>query len=140
MGWGAVRGAHPQGSKIDCKKKSSFAPLWSIITPELMVLLSGLNCSVHARDGFMGRMLGLESVGADKHSIWTPENFPSARRRTTGPQASLRLGSAHTTGQTQATKGLAKMRPQMQPPAWVTAGAPHEARISLHIGRQATSI
>lgn len=80
-----------------------------------MVLLSGLSCSAHARDGVIEGMLGLEPVGADRHSIWTSENFPSAPRRTAGPQASLRLGSAHTTGQTQATQGLAKTRPQTQP-------------------------
>lgn len=98
-----------------------------------MVLLSGLSCSAHARDGVIEGMLGLEPVGADRHSIWTSENFPSAPRRTAGPQASLRLGSAHTTGQTQATQGLAKTRPQTQAPAWVTAGAPQETRyLSLH--------
>lgn len=42
-------------------------------------------------------MLALDSVGADGHNIWTPENFPSAQGRTACPRASLRLGSAHTT-------------------------------------------
>lgn len=78
-------------------------------------------------------MLCLESVGADRHSIWTPENFPSAPGRTACPQASLRLGSTH---KTQATPGLARTRPQTQPPSWVTSEAPHWPRTSLHIDSQ----
>lgn len=85
-------------------------------------------------------MLGLEAVGADRHSIWTPENFPSAPGRTACPQASLRLGSAHTTRQTQAKLGLARIKPQTQPPSWVTSEAPHGPRTSLHMTANAASI
>lgn len=43
-----------------------------------MVLHSG-RALLRVCQGWIYRgMLGLESVGADRHSIWTPENFPSA--------------------------------------------------------------
>lgn len=81
-------------------------------------------------------MLPLESVGADRHSIWTPENFPSAPGRTACPQASLRLSSAYMTRQTQATPGLARTRPQTQPPSWVISEGPHQPRTFFYIDSQ----
>lgn len=82
-------------------------------------------------------MLGLESVGADRHSIWTPENFPSAPGRTACPQASLRLSShdkadpGHTRPCQDKTSGTAPFLGHSRGSTW--------PRTSLHIDSQCCS-
>lgn len=102
-------------------------------------LWTGLLCACRGMDLWAGcwvwnRLVQTSTASGPQRTLQLPRGEQLVHRHPRGWAQLTRQGRP------RPRRGLAKMRPQTQPPAWVTAGAPHEARISPHIGRQATSI